>query len=289
MAPLAIAALAAWPAITSPPLPGLLPLAGIACDSEAGERQLELGHRALDLAKPRAVEEQACATECASLDGCAFFHVMTSDGCMVEGGAKVCSPWAECTYFSECSPIKPDDEGLWTANVYVLRARAPASSGVGGNGPLPAAFFKRVGIDVATTLRAAAAISNLITKGARRELAPHRRLDECKCENGAVPGPGGCAPNAQNPIIWCCEGGTYLSYVGPDGCPSATSRNTNAQADDNQVLGGGAGGSTTEPACPEQPECSCLFFGFGEVPPCEAMRNECQTVEGQCNADGTVT
>ena len=120
MAPLAIAALAAWPAITSPPLPGLLPLAGIACDSEAGERQLELGHRALDLAKPRAVEEQACATECASLDGCAFFHVMTSDGCMVEGGAKVCSPWAECTYFSECSPIKPDDEGLWTANVYII-------------------------------------------------------------------------------------------------------------------------------------------------------------------------
>ena len=149
MAPLAIAAPRRGPQSRAPS-PGLLPLAGIACDSEAGERQLELGHRALDLAKPRAVEEQACATECASLDGCAFFHVMTSDGCMVEGGAKVCSPWAECTYFSECSPIKPDDEGLWTANVHVLRARAPASWGWGER-PLPAAFFKsRVGIDVAT-------------------------------------------------------------------------------------------------------------------------------------------
>ena len=53
--------------------------------------------------------------------------------------------------------------------------------------------------------------------GARRELAPHRRLQECSCENGAVPGPGGCAPNAGDGPLWCCEGGTYLSYVGPDG------------------------------------------------------------------------
>ena len=294
MAPLAIAALAAWPAITSPPLPGLLPLAGIACDSEAGERQLELGHRALDLAKPRAVEEQACATECASLDGCAFFHVMTSDGCMVEGGAKVCSPWAECTYFSECSPIKPDDEGLWTANVYVLRARAPASSGVGGNGPLPAAFFKRVGIDVATTLRAATAISNLITKGARRELAPHRRLDACSCETyattGETPGDTGCWANAADQgdfRLFCCPGGQSTVWPGL-GMECPTSRNTGGDSPEESAVAPGAGGSTTT-ACPEKPECTCENAWTGESPPCLAFRNECQTVDGQCNADGTVT
>ena len=240
------------------------------------------------------MEEQACATECASLDGCAFFHVMTSDGCMVEGGAKVCSPWAECTYFSECSPIKPDDEGLWTANVYVLRARAPASSGVGGNGPLPAAFFKRVGIDVATTLRAATAISNLITKGARRELAPHRRLDACNCETyyttGATPGDTGCWANAADAgdfRIFCCPGGqeTAMPGVGME-CP--TSRNTGGDSVEESAVAPGAGGSTTT-ACPEKPECTCENAWTGESPPCLAFRNECQTVEGQCNADGTVT
>ena len=45
------------------------------------------------------------------------------------------------------------------------------------------------------------------------------RLNDCACEDGSVPGSGGCAPSAQNPTIWCCEGGIYLSYVGPDGCP----------------------------------------------------------------------
>ena len=58
-----------------------------------------------------------------------------------------------------------------------LRPPRPRPRLLGVGNALPAAFFKRVGIDVATTLRAAAAISNLITKGARRELAPTAQAD----------------------------------------------------------------------------------------------------------------
>ena len=114
-----------------------------------------------------------------------------------------------------------------------------ASSGW-GSGPLPAAFFKsRVGIDVATTLRAAAAISNLITKGARRGSPPTAGSTRAPART-ARPPLRAAAPSSQTkPLV--LRGGV-LSYIGPDFCPSAPSRNTGGDSVEESAVAPGADG-----------------------------------------------
>ena len=73
--------------------------------------------------------------------------------------------------------------------------------------------------------------------------APRARYyrGSCSCENGAVPGPGGCAgPRPWTPLV--LRG--HLPVVRRTGQVT----NTNAEADDIRVLGGGAGGSPSAAA-----------------------------------------
>ena len=113
--------------------------------------------------------------------------------------------------------------------------------------------------------------------------APHRRLQECSCENGAVPGrhrrlrsersmdPSGAARGRR-------------AMSGSDRTGALRRRRGTRAADsveDIRPWRPGAGGSTTT-ACPEPPDLVMHeFFWAGESPPCDAYRNECQTVEGQ--------
>ena len=124
--------------------PRVYPLHGVACESEADEEQLELGHDPMDLSWPRAEQIERCLATCAGMEDCAFFHVMTSvatdlDDCVNGGGSvETCAPWGECVYFSQCVPMSADDaEGapLWTSTAYALEGRASSSvDAEGGDG-----------------------------------------------------------------------------------------------------------------------------------------------------------
>ena len=129
------------------------------------------------------------------------------------------------------------------------------------------------------------------------------RLNNCACEDGSVPGSGGCAPSAENPIIWCCEGGSYLSYLGPDACPGGSGQAGSAPTGSTSGSGSGSGSGDGDmdstrcaPGCRPNwpgdgvcdPDCAVEACGFDlgdcdrSVPTAEEPR--AATVE--CGADG---